>query len=250
MNDFLLIANIFNFKSSLSFAARLQYQYTKNAIVQNIDIDEDFVKTRSFINSGNRKRFFSSFSFGQKLKGLGLRYAIKNKNLYNTSNSIINLELNDVTSQDYLMGASLENSNKNEIDVKIGVNFNFNYTVFSLEEDLNRTYKTQQYYAMFDYDFNKKLNANTQFDYFVFLDNQFVSNIRIPLWNAAISSNVSNNQNHIAKLVLIDLLDKNVDIYRRSTTNFFEETTSESLGRYIILSYTYRLNGGKKRKSS
>ncbi len=55
-------------------------------------------------------------------------------------------------------------------------------------------------------------------------------------------------KNSIVKLVLIDLLDKNVDIYRNSTTNFFEETTSESLGRYVILSYTYKLNGSRSKK--
>lgn len=52
------------------------------------------------------------------------------------------------------------------------------------------------------------------------------------------------------KLVLIDLLDKNVDFERRSTANSFEETTSESLGRYVILSFIYRLGSGKKEKTS
>ena len=48
----------------------------------------------------------------------------------------------------------------------------------------------------------------------------------------------SRNSHNIFKLVLIDLIDKNVGFERRSTTNNFEETTSESLGRYIILSLT------------
>ena len=55
-------------------------------------------------------------------------------------------------------------------------------------------------------------------------------------------------KNNIIKLLLIDLLDKNVDIRRRSTINYIEEVTTESLGRYVILSYTYRLNNGKKKK--
>ena len=100
---------------------------------------------------------------------------------------------------------------------------------------------------MFDLDITEKLNFNTQFDYVIYTDDKFTSNQELPIWNASVSYAFSKN-NNILKLVLIDLLDKNIDLYRRSTQNFFEETTSESLGRYVILSYTYRLNGYKKKK--
>jgi hypothetical protein len=73
---------------------------------------------------------------------------------------------------------------------------------------------------------------------------------KIPIWNAAVSYSLSKN-NNIIKLVLIDLFNRNIDVFRRSTQNFFEETNLESLGRYIVLSYTYKLNNkNKKRKKS
>ncbi|WP_282135268.1 outer membrane beta-barrel protein [Seonamhaeicola maritimus] len=242
MDEITLNANIFNFKSSTTFFSRVQYQYSKNAIVQSIEIDDDFVRTRSFQNSGDRKRLTANFSFSKKVKGLGVRYTLKNRNAYRTSNSIINLQLNDVTSKDFMASVLLENTNKNVLDFKFGADYSINDTSFSLEEDLNRTYRKQQYFSMFDYDVSKKLSINTQFDYIVFTDNQFSSDLTLPIWSAAFSYNLTKNKNNICKLLLIDLLNKNVDVYRRSTTNYFEETTSESLGRYIILSYTYRLN--------
>ncbi|MGJ8762205.1 MAG: hypothetical protein ACSHXA_16810, partial [Polaribacter sp.] len=54
-------------------------------------------------------------------------------------------------------------------------------------------------------------------------------------------------KNNIVKLVLIDLLDKNIDVYRRSTLNYFEETNLQSLGRYVVLSYTFKINSGVKK---
>lgn len=248
IDDISFRANIFDFKSSLHFSSKISYQFSKDAIVQNIDIADDFVKTRSYLNSGNRERLSTLFSFGKKINGLGLRYTIKNKNLYGTSNSIINLQLNNVTSKDFLLGLTLENNNKNVIDLKFGANYSVNNTSFSLEKDLARTYKKQQYFSNLDYDISKKLNVNTQFDYVIFTDNQFSSKQVLPIWNGAISYNFSNNKNNILKLVLIDLLNKNVDVYRRSTTNYFEETNSESLGRYIILSYIYTLRNGMKKE--
>ncbi len=116
-DDFSLIANIYNYKSSLNFTSRIKYQFSKDAIIQNITIDDEFVKTRSYINSGERKRFSAFFNFSKKIKGLGIRYAIKNSNFYNSSTSLINLQLNDVVSKDVLLGLSLENANKNVIDL-------------------------------------------------------------------------------------------------------------------------------------
>lgn len=248
MNEIALTANVFNFKSSTTFYSRILYQHATDAIVQSIDIDDSFVRTRSYQNSGNRKVFTTNFSLSKKLKGLGVRYTLKNKNAYRTSNSIINLELNDVTSKDFFVGLLLENSNKNVVDLKFGADYSVNNTNFSLEEDLNRTYRQQKYFSMFDYDLTSKLNINTQFDYIVFSDNQFSSNTTLPIWSAAFSYNLSKNKKNICKLLLIDLLNKNVDVYRRSTTNYFEETTSESLGRYVILSYTYKLNSKPKKQ--
>lgn len=248
MDDISFSANIFDFKSALNFSSKISYQFSKDAIVQNIYIADDFVKTRSYLNSGNRERLSTLFSFGKKINGLGLRYTIKNKNLYGTSNSIINLQLNNVTSKDFLLGLTLENNNKNVIDLKFGANYSVNNTSFSIEKDLDRTYKKQLYFSNLDYDISKKLNVNTQFDYVIFTDNQFSSKQVLPIWNGAISYNFSNNRNNILKLVLIDLLNKNVDVYRRSTTNYFEETNSESLGRYIILSYIYTLRNGMKKE--
>ncbi|QHI39260.1 hypothetical protein IMCC3317_46650 [Kordia antarctica] len=241
-----LVANINNYTSGINFFSKIQYLYATNAIIQRISIDEDFIRTRNYENQGNRKRFQTSLSFSKKVKGLGVRYTLKNKNRYNTSTSIINLQLNDVISKDFQFSGVLENSRKNKIDIKIGADFSINNTSFSIEQDLNRAYTKQQYFGAIDYNFNKRLNVNMQFDYIVFSDDVFVSNQKLPLWNAAISYSFSEGNNSILKLVLIDLLDKDVDIYRNSTTNFFEETTSESLGRYVVLSYTYKLNGRKK----
>ena len=135
----------------------------------------------------------------------------------------------------------------NKVDLKAGATYSINNTSFSIEKDLNRKFTTQKYFGMIDFDVTKKLNINTQFDYIVYTDNSFSIRQEIPIWNASMSYSISRN-NNIIKLVLIDLLDKNVDVFRRSTQNYFEETNLQSLGRYVVLSYTYKLNSGKRKK--
>lgn len=243
-----LTANIFELKSAATLSSKIQFLYTQDAIIPNINIDEDFVRTRSYENGGNRKRLNTTLSFSRKISKLGLRYTLKNQNLFSTTNSIVNNILNDVTSKNFLTSFSVENHNKNNFDFKTGASYTINETSFSIINDLDRTYTKQDYFSSFDIDISKKLNFNTQFDYLIFSDNKFDAIDNLPLWNAAVSYAFSKKKNNILKLLFIDLLDKNVDIYRRSTINYFEETTTESLGRYVIMSYTYRLNNSKKRK--
>ncbi|SDR68523.1 Outer membrane receptor proteins, mostly Fe transport [Polaribacter sp. KT25b] len=250
VNSFQMLLNINDLKTSLGFNAKLQYNHTKDAIIRNITIDDDFIRASSYQNNGKKEQFKAEGSFTKKLSKLGIRLSLKNKYLYNSSNSIINFNLNTVVSEDFSTNFIIQNIRKNKVDLKAGVYYSENNTGFSIEKDLDRKFTTQKYFGMIDFDVTKKFNFNTQLDYIFYEDNSFSIHQEIPVWNAAISYSLSKS-NNIFKLVFIDLLDKNVDVFRRSTLNFFEETTSQSLGRYIILSYTYKLNGiGKKKKSA
>jgi len=236
------------YRSSLSFFTKVAYLHTKDAIIPTINIDDNFVKTRSFENYGSQDKISVELNLNKRIKKLGLRYNIKTKGSYRTSNSIIELELNDVISKSYLVGFSLENNNKNNIDLKAGANYSLNNTDFSVVQNLNREFVRQHYYTKFDYDITKKFNVNTQFDYFLYSDTRFDSNQKIPFWNASASYAITKNKNGIVKLLLIDILDRNIDIARKSNINYFEETTNQMLGRYFIVSYTHRINGGKPKR--
>lgn len=101
---------------------------------------------------------------------------------------------------------------------------------------------------MVDFDINKRFNFNMQLDYIFYDDKRFNIHQEIPILNSAVSYSLS-KANNIVKLVFIDLLNKNINVSRRSTQNFFEETTLQSLGRYVVLSFTYKVNGGNKKNS-
>ena len=246
-NSFLFRANVNDFKSTISFNTKLQYLHSQDAIIRNVSIDEDFIRTSSFQNNGTRERFNAEFNFGKKINSLGLRFNIKNKFTYNAANSVVNFDLNKVISQDYLASFIIQNSRKRKVDLKAGATYQVNNTSFSIENDLNRKFTTQKYFGMVDFDVTKRFNVNTQFDYIIYADNNFSIRQELPIWNAAMSYSIS-PKNNIVKLVFIDLLNRNIDVFRRSTLNYFEETNLQSLGRYIVLSYTYRLNNGSRKK--
>jgi len=176
-----LFANIHDFKSSLGLNSRINFQHGEDAIIPVINTDENFIKIRTYDNNGNRKRLSAFLSLSKKISGLGIRYTLKNKNFYSVSNSIVNLQLNEVKSKNFMYGFSLENYNKSVVDVKAGVNYSVNNTNFSIINDLDRKFSREQYYTMFDFDITPKLNFTTQFDYVIYKDDKFNTNIELPV---------------------------------------------------------------------
>ena len=245
VNSFLMIANVFDYKSSVNFNGRMLYQNSSDAIIRNVTINDDFIRTISYQNSGKKTRFNVLINLSKKVNKLGVRFSLKNKYSYTAANSVVNFELNNLVSQDYLINFLVQNTNKRKIDLKVGATYITNNTSFSLEKDLNRKFTTQKYFGMVDFDISKRFNFNTQLDYIIYTDKNFSIQQKIPILNAAMSYSLS-PKNNIIKLVFIDLLNKNIDVFRRSTLNYFEETNLQSLGRYVLLSYTYRLNSKKK----
>ncbi|WP_083139509.1 outer membrane beta-barrel protein [Polaribacter reichenbachii] len=252
VHSFVSFYNVNSSNSSINFNTRLQYNYSTDAIIRSYTIDDDYIRTSSYQNNGERHRLNAQVRFSKKLNKLGVRFNLNNRFFYNSANSIVNFNLNKIESQDISTNFVIQNTRKRKVDLKAGVFYGVNNTSFSIEKDLDRKFTTQKYFGMVDVDATKRLNLNTQLDYIIYNDDKFDIHQELPIWNAAMSYSLS-PKNNIVKLVLIDLLNKNVDVFRRSTDNFFEETIGQSLGRYVILSYTYRLNNGKrkpKRKSS
>ncbi|WP_165732656.1 outer membrane beta-barrel protein [Polaribacter sp. 20A6] len=245
-NSISATANVYDFNSSFNFNGKIQYSNSTDAIIRNVTIDDEYIRTISYQNSGEKIRFNALLNITKKINSLGVRLSLKNKFSNNAANSIVNYELNNVVSKDYLTSLILQNNSKRKVDLKAGATYVVNNTSFSIENNLDRKFTTQKYFGMVDFDFSKRLNVNTQFDYLVYTDNKFLIQQEIPIWNAAISYALT-PKNNIIKLVLIDLLDKNIDVYRRSTLNYFEETNLQSLGRYVVLSYTFKINSGKKK---
>lgn len=235
-----------NFRSGLSLFSKLNYRHIDDAVIPSLLINDTFVRTRSYTNYGDQDRLNGLFNISNKWKSQPLRYGMNSSYNYSASSAIIENIVNDISSHSFMLGAYLENSKKNKIDAKIGLNYTKTRTEFSIDDGLNRNYGKQQYYFKFDYDVTQRFNFSTQFDYFHYSDSDFQTNYNTPIWNSSISYTVSKNNSAVLKFLIIDLLDRNIDIVKRSTVNFFEETTNIMLGRYFILSFTYRINNQTK----
>lgn len=243
------ILNRYNFASGFNFASKLSYFHKTNSIIRTEFTDDLGVRYNSFENYGKTDNFNLRFDFGNRIKAIYLRYQIVASGGLSNYNTRVNGDLNKTNSKDILLGFSLQNNNKNNFDAIIGINFNKNFTTIS-NQDIERSYYLQSYYAKLDWDISEKLNLNSQFKYDIYTDDSFNDKQKVPIWNASVSYSFLKSNAVNLKFTAIDILNNNIGLIRNSANNYFEEVQREVLGSYFMLSLTYNLNGKNRSKSS
>ena len=153
-----------NFKSTASFFSYLNYSKTSNAIVTNRSVDENYVSNRSFENYGDKSNFRGMVHFGNKIKGIPVRYTVRVSSSINDYITIIDGAYNTTKTNSNSFGLSLSNDVKNNIDITIGANYDLDKTTYSLQ-DRDRDYFKQNYYSKFDWDITNSVCLQTNLDF-------------------------------------------------------------------------------------
>jgi hypothetical protein len=237
-----------NFQTAASFFSFINYSKTTNAIVTNRSIDENYVANRTYENYGSKTNIRGMIHYGNKIKGLPVRYTLRVSSSFNDYTTIIDNAYNKTKTNSNSFGLSLSNDVKNNVDITVGANYDLDKTTYSLQ-GRDRDYFKQNYYSKFDWDITNSFNFNTQFDYSLYTDNNFDSQT-VPIWNVAVEYAFLKGKRGNLKFQVLDILDKNIEIERVSSDNYFEETFKKSLGTYAMLSFTYSIKppSGKESK--
>lgn len=237
------VFNRYNFSSGFGFTGRLTYDYATNNIIRNELLTDLGVKFYSYENYGDSNKLAARLSFGSRIKSLNLRYQFITSGGLNNYASRINDEINETDTKNFVAGFSLQNNKKKRIDATIGMNFSRNFTTFS-NQDVERIFTTQSYYAKADWNITDRFNVNSQFKYEIYEDSSFGDDSQgVPVWNASVSYFLLNSKTLNVKLSALDILDKNIGLIRTSNGNSFQEVNREVLGQYFMFSLTYTHNG-------
>ena len=239
VDEFNMRMHLHNFSTTSSFFTYLVYKRTTNAIVSSKKVDDNFIQNTSYENYGDKNSATAIFHYGNKIKGLPIRYTLKLRGGLSESTAIIEDEYNDTSGKNVSIGFTLNNDNKNSLDIIVGSNFDINKTTYSLNDKV-RNYFRQNYFTKLDWDITKSLNFNSQFDYSMYTDNNFDSQ-SVPIWNMALEYAFLKGKRGNLKVQVLDILDKSIAIERTSAANYFEETFKKNIGTYGMLSFTYSI---------
>ncbi|MFC2119333.1 outer membrane beta-barrel protein, partial [Bacteroidota bacterium] len=137
---------------------------------------------------------------------------------------------------------SIDNRKKNKWDLKTGISLSLTDAKYSIQDYLNNRYFNWSYFTEIRYNPNEKWNFQVSADVVKYDASSFEESISIPLIAAEASYYFLKNNRGVLTLQASDLLNKNTGISRVSEMNYLKESRSNVIGRFIILSFKFRLN--------
>lgn len=232
----------FNSEAQRSIMAMLMAQVTQNSIISRTSFDHTTggrTTTYENINGVWNLRAMNlislplhnrSFSFTNHLM-LSYNHSVGFNNELRNNSSNLNVSLSP--------GLAFRPDN---LSLELRPNYRLQYVTNSVQTAANRTVHTYggsfygQYYAPFGLVLATDLNYRATSGYSSGYDT------RQWIWNASIAYQFLRNRSATVTVSAYDILNQTSQISRTVTANYIDDTWTNSLGRYVMVSFAYKFN--------
>jgi len=217
-------------------------EYTHNKISWARTILSGLSQDLTRVNVPDDYQVSAFIDFSTPIRKLGLTLNTGLNESWNRGMSYINSALNINNTLNHTFNLSLENRKKNKWDIIAGGSVQLSDARYSIQEAENKTYLNLNYYTELSFTPNSSWNFSVKGDVTGYDARSFTGSVDIPLLRAEISYSFLKDKRGMLKLEGSDLLDKNTGLERVSELNSLVEKHSNIIGRYLMLSFKYKLN--------
>lgn len=232
---------MFNPVSFINVFAFVNVDYTTNAITSAQNFGPGGVRTTRPVNAGDNLTISGNVSLNFPIAKIGSRISI-GPNYRSTESVTLIDDVSNGTHQQTVGGNLRYNFRYKEIlDFSLSTQLSYQTTSYDFNQP-NQTYLNQTHNANASVSFLKKYQFNGDFDYLVYESQTSSFSQTIPFLNLSLSRFVLKNKAGELKLAVNNLLDRKLGVSQTATANYFQLQTINSLGRYIMLSFTYAIN--------
>ncbi|MFD2201292.1 TonB-dependent receptor [Shivajiella indica] len=234
--------NSFDLGKFISLFANANFNYTRNAIGNSQSIDERQVRTIVPVNVKENIMAMGTINLGFPINVIKSRVNFGPNLMYNQGLNLIN-EVEDMIKISNFGGNLRYDYNWKEfVNVGLSGNWSRQRTAYDFNPQQNQLFFNQSYTSELNINFLKYYTFGGSFNYLIYRSETTDFNETIPLLNLYISRFVLKNRKGEIRLSGQNLLDQNVGVSQRADVNFIEQTVTNNLGKFILLSFTYKLN--------
>ena len=233
---------IFDQFSFTSLMTMLSGSYTKDKINWDRTISDNLLFVNTLINAEADWEARANIDFSTPIRPIGMKIRVNLEERWNRGSHLVNQAENTYTNYIHRGSISLDNRKKEKWDIYVGVEARLTQAFYSLQSTMNNHYMNLSWFSDVRYTPNQNWNFSINADVANYTDKAFGEAIQIPLLHAEISRYLLKNKRGTLTLRGFDLLDKNNVVQRISEQNYLREVRSNSIGRYFLLSFSYRLS--------
>jgi len=226
--------------SMFSVFAFLDATYTTNAIVNSVTT-ENFVRTTTPVNVKDNLSTNANVTVSFPITKLKSRLNITGNWRNQRSINLINESPYYIT-MNTTGGNVRYNFRLDEVfDFTLGSTLSYQRTRYEFDQP-DQSYFNQTYLSEVNVTIAKNWQLNADLNYLVYRSASTNFSRSLPMLNVAVSRFVLKNKSGEIRLSANNLLNKALGVNQTTSINYIERTTSNSIGRYFMVSFIYSLN--------
>jgi hypothetical protein len=233
---------LFDQFSFTTLLATLNTRYTLDKINYSFSVDNNLTQILSPVNMKDDWTSGADIDFSTPFRLLGIMINLSLSENYNRGRNIINGIENINSNMSHKISLTLQNRKKTHWDVEAGSAFTLTDSKYSIEKSFNNIYQDISWFSEIRYTPGVRFSFMVSADITDYSAKSFNNSQLVPLLGSEISFYFLKNQRGVLTLKGFDLLNRNTGIERQSQLNFLVERRSDIIGRYVMLSFKYRLN--------
>lgn len=220
--------------------AFLDVDYTTNAITDAVS-NENFIRTTTPVNVKDNLSVNANATFSFPITKLKSRFSITGNLRDQRGFNLLDDVEYSITQR--TTGGNLRYSYryKEIFDMSASFQLSHQFTDYEFDQP-DQTFFNKTYAAESNLTIRKNYQLSASLDYLVYESKSTNFKQTIPLLNLSISRFVLKNNSGEIKFSVNNLLDQALGVNQTSSINYIERTTTNSLGRYYMVSFTYALN--------
>jgi hypothetical protein len=164
---------------------------------------------------------------------------------YNRLPSLINDSTNFSNTYGFNLGVVLSSNISEKVDFTLTYNINYNMVDNTIQSKFNNKYFFQIGSIQFNWEFWKGFFIQNSVTYQNYngISSDYIN--QYTLWNFNLGKKIFKNKSGEIKLSCYDILDQNKILTRNVTDTYIEDSDTQALRQYFMLSFTYSLRNIK-----
>jgi outer membrane receptor protein involved in Fe transport len=226
----------------VGFFAFINSAYTTNAIAYSQSVDERLVRKSMPVNVSDNVNVRGNFNLAFPIKRLNGRFSIGPSTSFTRNVNILNDQEN--TARQYTLGgnARYDYTLKDFLTIGLNANLSRQTTDYSFSTIQTQQYLNETYSADANLTILKNYSLNGSFDFYRYNSKTTGFEQTIPMLNLSVSRFLFKAKSGELKVGVVNLLDRSLSVSQSASVNYLQQTTTNNLGRYLMVSFTYALN--------